>query len=1286
MKALRKIGLLLLATCLYASCANYNLNIDDANKNWSENPQPAKKLDFKVYLIGDAGAATKDKRNEALELLRQALEKASKQSAVIFLGNNAIPDGLPSKKDKQRERAEQELKAQLDILKDYKGQIVFLPGNYDWGANGVDGLRRQQKFIEEYLGRNDVFLPGNGCSGPTVKDLTAKLGLLVLDSQWYLNEWDNVPELNESCDIQNRSDFFEEAQATATDYVGKNLLVVAHHPLYSNGWYSDQFALKNHLYPPSDQRPLRHVPMPLMGTAILAADKLSANRQELQHPIYQGYISGIKGLARQHGNIIYAAGHEHNLQLQVEGEMAHIISGAGSLVSPVKLGKSSQMSYAGGLGFAVVDFYEDGEAWVEFIRPKEQAKAEETMENGGSPSKQGVTIRGEGGPNSELPKKRNTKKRLTSEVFYRQKIKEALPTPKEIIPKTFPEYKAKEDSVEVSILQKGEIWEMSDLIWGKLYTDYYYEKLKVPVLDLGKQAGGLKAFKKGGGFQSISIRLLNDKGNRFYQIRGIKKTAEKLFYPFNKTFAKNILEHSYTASNPFAAFLLKPMEEAIGIYHTNPSLVYVPQQPRLGIYNEYGGRLFLFEERPDDDWSNLASLGNSEKIVSTGKLIEERMKNDKAVIDQKLMMRSRLFDIIIGDWDRHADQWRWATKPVEGTEKVLFQPIPRDRDQAFCKYGGLTFYTARMLVPKFRSVSNYDGKLNKWETKWLTNVYSYLDHFTLNELTWEDWQIEVKYVQAHLTDASIALGMQWLPPGINEKMAPSLIKHIKMRRDNLMQTARWWHENLAHTASAIATQKENLIRVERLSNKETKVTIYEKGKDNDLQLVYQRSFDNEVTKEIRIFGLEGDDEFIVVGKVERSPVVRLIGGVDEDRFTDESKVSGLGKKTIVHDDRMEGNKVEPSSETKDFRMNDYERNTWFFRDNPTDYVVGVPIIGYNPDEQLFLGASLKIVRSHYRSKNIHQVAGQVAFSTKGYYFRYIGDYQRLLRKKDLLVEASLETPRYVNNFYGLGNDTKRLEDAPRNFYRVQMERYNFSASVKHLTDGGLLYSIGPLLKAVKVNFREGSFLDLVESEIRPEVFGNQYFGGLKGKLEYTNVDKKFNPSSGVDFKSYASWQTNIETPSMNYANLGGYLSLYIPMDRGRRFVVATRVGGSHNIGDFDFFNAPTLGGSQSDHLGGHLTIRGFNSGRFTGRSVFYHNTDLRLTLFDQKSIGKPLSFGIVPAFDYGRVWSDGEQSDTWHYSYGGGIWVAPLDLISIAFSLMKSEEGQRFTAALGYDF
>jgi hypothetical protein len=1273
------MGLLLLAACFYTSCANYKLNLEQTAKDWSSHPMPEKKLDFKVYLIGDAGTSGVGKRSAALQLLSQELREAPKESAVIFLGNNAIPDGLPKKKQKHHDLAEHELKAQLDILKGYKGQVIFLPGNYDWAADGVDGVRRQQKFVEEYLGRSDVFLPGDACSGPEIRELTSKLGLLIVDSQWYMGDWDLQPELNESCEMQSRGQFMGAVEDAAGDFAGKNLLVVAHHPLFSNGRQEDHFALRDNLYPPFERHPKRRAFLPVIGSVILAADKLSANRQEIDHPIYQEYIGGIEELARQHeGGIIYAAGHEHNLQLTVDKEISHIVSGAGSLTSPAKLGKDSKMAYAGRQGFAVLDFYQDGEAWVEFVRVKEK-RSEVEDGIGAQGGKKGKRKKQDSSPDASPV-------HLTPEVFFRQKIKEPLPTPKEIIPKEFPEYKQRKDSVEVAILKKGDIWDMNNLLWGKLNTDYYYQKIKVPVLDLAEEAGGLKAFKKGGGFQTTSIRLKTDDGKHLYQIRAMRKSAEKLYYPLNKTFAKDVLEYSYTSANPFAAYMVTPMENAIGIYHTNPSLVYVPQQPRLGIYNEYGGVLFHFEERPDEDWHDLASFGNSKDIISTGKLLEERMKNDKAVIDQQMMLRCRLFDVIIGDWDRHQDQWRWASTPIKGTDRTLYQPIPRDRDQAFAKYGGLVFWAARLVVPQFRSTSIYDGKINKWEAKWLPWQARDVDAFFLNELTWQDWEKEVAHIQASLTDASTEQGMRWLPPGIYEKMAPTLIKNVKSRRDHLRQTARWWYENLAETVSVIATQKENLIEVDRLSDEETKVTIYEKTKDGDKQLIYERLFENKLTKEIRIFGLEGDDEFKVRGEVKRSPLIRLVGGVDEDRFDDDSKVSGLRRMTIVHDDLMEDNEVKPSGETKDRRMNDYDRNTWFFGNNPVNNVTGLPIIGYNPDEQLFLGANLKFARYGYRSANIHQLIGQVAFSTHGYYLRYVGDYQRALGKHDFLLEASVETPRYVNNFFGIGNETQRLDDPPNNYYRVRMERYIFSVAMKHQTDGGLFYAFGPLAKAVRVDRRAGSFLDGLETGIRPEVFDYQYFAGAQARLEYTNVDKKWNPGHGVDFQSNASWQANVESLAMNYANIGGYLGFYIPLDRLRWLVLATRVGGSHNFGKFDFYNAPSLGGSQSEHLGGHLTIRGYNSGRFTGRSVFYHNNDLRIRILDRVKLGMPVSLGIAPAFDYGRVWADGEESSTWHYSYGASIWAAPLDYAALTFGLMKTPEGQRFTATLGYEF
>ena len=54
-------------------------------------------------------------------------------------------------------------------------------------------------------------------------------------------------------------------------------------------------------------------------------------------------------------------------------------------------------------------------------------------------------------------------------------------------------------------------------------------------------------------------------------------------------------------------------------------------------------------------------------------------------IDARAFLRARLVDLMIGDWDRHERQWRWAKFP--GSD--LWEPIPEDRDQAFSRYQGV---------------------------------------------------------------------------------------------------------------------------------------------------------------------------------------------------------------------------------------------------------------------------------------------------------------------------------------------------------------------------------------------------------------------------------------------------------------------------------------------------------------------------------------------------------------------------------------------------------------------
>jgi hypothetical protein len=53
----------------------------------------------------------------------------------------------------------------------------------------------------------------------------------------------------------------------------------------------------------------------------------------------------------------------------------------------------------------------------------------------------------------------------------------------------------------------------------------------------------------------------------------------------------------------------------------------------------------------------------------------------------------------------------------------------------------------------------------------------------------------------------------------------------------------------------------------------------------------------------------------------------------------------------------------------------------------------------------------------------------------------------------------------------------------------------------------------------------------------------------------------------------------------------------------------------------------------------------------------------------------------------GRVWYEGESSDTWHTSWGGGLWIGLLSRSNaVAFTVAKSDERTAFYIRAGFSF
>ena len=377
----------------------------------------------------------------------------------------------------------------------------------------------------------------------------------------------------------------------------------------------------------------------------------------------------------------------------------------------------------------------------------------------------------------------------------------------------------------------------------------------------------------------------------------------------------------------------------------------------------FGGEVYLVEERPAKNWSDLASFGHSKKIIGTGDLLKKILKNHHHKVDQNWTVRSRLFDLVIGDWDRHSDQWRWARFEENG--KKVYRPIPRDRDQPFAKYDGILTIMVGKSVPFLKQLQEYQPKIKN--IKWSTYGARSFDRTYLNALSWEEWEAEAKFIQANLTDEVIDQAMRVLPAYAYHNSGLQLAQIIKERRNRLVAIARKHYQSVAKAVDVYGTDKKERFEVERIDDERTRVSVFHLKKGEKVEEVYHRIFYTRETKEIRLFGLGGKDQFEITGTVNKGILIRAIGGLGKDEFVDHSAVKGVSRKTKIYDSE-EGNQLKASAETQDNRSNDRDKNifdTWDYH-YEYNFMVPAPLMSYNPDDGFSLGGQLVFTRYAFK--------------------------------------------------------------------------------------------------------------------------------------------------------------------------------------------------------------------------------------------------------------------------------------------------------------------------------
>lgn len=328
---------------------------------------PEDEIAFSVFLIGDMGALVPGEKDPLLEMLHSQLNKFGEKSAIAFLGDNVYPYGIPHPEHRGRKRAEERLKIQLDLLKNYTGRAVMIGGNHDWNKGregGYQYILNQEKFVEEYLGRKDIFLSKGGCPDTNVFQLNNKLALVVINTQWYVQSGERPIGSKYGCKAITIEDSFKQIENAIAENKDKNIIIAGHQPLYSYALHGGKFKMKHHIFPLRALHKKLYLPLPLLGSVYPLYRKWFGAKEDISHPVYRKMKKRLLQIFNSYKGLIYAAGHDHNLQHITRQNNHFIVSGSGSKLAYVKAGKYA--SYvAAKRGFFRVNLLTNNQIWLE---------------------------------------------------------------------------------------------------------------------------------------------------------------------------------------------------------------------------------------------------------------------------------------------------------------------------------------------------------------------------------------------------------------------------------------------------------------------------------------------------------------------------------------------------------------------------------------------------------------------------------------------------------------------------------------------------------------------------------------------------------------------------------------------------------------------------------------------------------------------------------------------------------------------------------------------------------
>jgi hypothetical protein len=792
-------------------------------------------------------------------------------------------------------------------------------------------------------------------------------------------------------------------------------------------------------------------------------------------------------------------------------------------------------------------------------------------------------------------------------------------------------------------------------LFGKNYRAEWAVPTKLPIIKLSEFHGGLTPIKQGGGMESKSLRL-EEKNGVEWVLRSVEKTPDKLL-PENLqgTFAVDWIGDEFSGQHPYSALIVPPLAEAAHVPHANPIIGVVADDPALGEYRKlFAGLLCLLEEREP--------TGPSENTI---KMERDLIKNPDNRTDGAAFLRARLLDLLIGDWDRHEDQWRWAD--VKKGKDKMYEPVPRDRDQVFHVNEGL--FPSIAALPWIDPVlENFDGEIPR--IKYSIFKTRFMKAFPDSQIGYDEWmKITNEFVKAE-TDAVLEAGLKRLPKETYDMRHAELFRKLKQRRDHVPAAMDEYYHFINRIVDIRTTDKAEQITITDAPDKGLRVAIDKLNKEGQskgalMDMVYHPA----ITKEIRLYVQGGDDKIIINNST--SPIklrfVDSAGTKTYDVKQSSRKVSVYGQKDSTH---FTGDVNRISKHLTNDTL-----NAKFVPTNLYNVWAPLATAAINADDGFLLGLGFRYTgRDGFRKlpySNMQELMITHAFATDAFRLRYNGEWIKAIGKADFITQAIIQAPDNTMNFFGRGNQTGLDKTGEyHRYYRSRFDIYQLDPALRWHTGKGSTFSAGPSLQFYHFDVADNSNRFISNTNLL-----NSYDAHTLGQdkahvgviVNYTSNQRNNNvlPSAGFYFNVTMQGYTGLNSYSRSFAQIKPEFTYYQKV--GDRIVLSDRVGGGVSIGSPAFY--------QSMFLGGQGNLLGYLQNRFAGDHMAYNNFQGRLKIANIAGYILPGQLGLSGFYDAGRVWVDGEDSNKWHQGVGGGLYFSPASLTVLQVLAGHSEEG-----------